>query len=160
MAGSSDTEPSQHFELLPTFRSALACKDFTTNNSETLRQIILKATVLKDAVGEMYFCNLRCFCVWSVQLATRPNLSVEDKTGAYSLTTPSGESRQRESILNGSRVQFTLRRTRLFRRLRPARSPRPHGKCGDPSCSSFQGPPHLFHDGARSQSLGHQSLPV
>jgi len=45
-------------------------------------------------------------------------------------------------------------------RPRPARSPRPHGKCGDPSCSSFQGPPHLFHDGARSQSLGHQSLPV
>jgi YtcA family len=27
--------------------------------------------VLKDTVGEMYFCNLRCFCVWSVQLATR-----------------------------------------------------------------------------------------
>ena len=33
--------------------------------------------VLKDTVGEMYFCNLRCFCVWSVLLATRPNLSVE-----------------------------------------------------------------------------------
>ena len=34
--------------------------------------------VLKDTVGEMYFCNLRCFCIWSVQLATRPNLSVEE----------------------------------------------------------------------------------
>jgi hypothetical protein len=33
--------------------------------------------VLKDTVGEMYFCNLRCFCVWSVQFATRPNLSVD-----------------------------------------------------------------------------------
>jgi hypothetical protein len=44
--------------------------------------------VLKDAGGEMYFCNLRCFCIWSVQLATRPNLSEEDKTGAYSLITP------------------------------------------------------------------------
>jgi hypothetical protein len=22
--------------------------------------------VLKDTVGEMYFCSLRCFCVWSV----------------------------------------------------------------------------------------------
>src|ERR1700709_1042243 len=50
--------------------------------------------VLKDTVGEMYFCNLRCFCVWSVQLATRPNLSVEDKTGANSLITPSGEEHQ------------------------------------------------------------------
>jgi site-specific recombinase XerC len=28
------------------FRSALACKDITTNNSETLRQIILKATLV------------------------------------------------------------------------------------------------------------------
>jgi hypothetical protein len=45
--------------------------------------------VLKDTVGEMYFCNLRCFCIWSVQLATRPNLSEEDKTGAYSLTSAS-----------------------------------------------------------------------
>jgi hypothetical protein len=25
---------------------------------------------LKDTVGEMYFCNLRCLCVWSVQFAT------------------------------------------------------------------------------------------
>jgi hypothetical protein len=48
--------------------------------------------VLKDTVGEMYFCNLRCFCVWSVQLATRPNLSEEDKTGVYSLTTPGGKN--------------------------------------------------------------------
>jgi len=31
--------------------------------------------VLNDAVGEMYFYNLRCFCVWSVQSATRPNVS-------------------------------------------------------------------------------------
>ncbi len=23
--------------------------------------------VLKDTVGEMYFCNLRCLCVWLVQ---------------------------------------------------------------------------------------------
>jgi hypothetical protein len=44
MAGSPDTEPSQHLGLLRTFRSALACKNITTDNSETLRQIILKAT--------------------------------------------------------------------------------------------------------------------
>jgi integrase len=48
MAGSPDTEPLQHLGLLPTFRSALACKDITTNNSETLRQIILKATELAE----------------------------------------------------------------------------------------------------------------
>jgi hypothetical protein len=41
MAGSSDTWPSQHFELLRTFRSALACKEIMTNNSETLRQLMV-----------------------------------------------------------------------------------------------------------------------
>ena len=59
--------------------------------------------VLKDTVGEMYFCNLRCFCVWSVLLATRPNLSVEDKTGVYSLITPSGEEHQFNGIVDVAR---------------------------------------------------------
>ena len=54
--------------------------------------------VLKDTVGEIYFCNLRCFCVWSVQRATRPDLSEEEKTGAYSLTNPSGEEHTRKSF--------------------------------------------------------------
>jgi hypothetical protein len=64
--------------------------------------------VLKDTVGEMYFCNLRCFCIWSVQLATRPNLSVEDKTGAYSLTTPSGEEHQFAGIVDVARWATAL----------------------------------------------------
>jgi hypothetical protein len=59
--------------------------------------------VLKDTVGEMYFCNLRCFCVWSVQFATRLNLSAEDKTGAYSLTTPSGEEHLFTGIVDVAR---------------------------------------------------------
>jgi hypothetical protein len=59
--------------------------------------------ILRDTVGEMYFCNLRCFCVWSVQLATRPNLSEEDKNGAYSLTTPSGEEHQFTGIVDVAR---------------------------------------------------------
>ena len=56
--------------------------------------------VLKDTVGEMYFCNLRCFCVWSVQLATMPNFSAEDKNGTYSLTTSSGEEHQFTGIVD------------------------------------------------------------
>jgi hypothetical protein len=44
-AGSVGSAPSQDHELLRTFRSALACKETTTNNSETLRQIIPKATL-------------------------------------------------------------------------------------------------------------------
>jgi len=38
------------------------------------------SSVLKDTVGEMYFCNLRCFCIWSVQLAIRPNRLQKIKT--------------------------------------------------------------------------------
>ena len=60
--------------------------------------------VLKDTVGEMYFCNLRCFCVWSVQLATRPNLSVEDKTGVYLLTTVGNINYFRSSRLQDGRL--------------------------------------------------------
>jgi hypothetical protein len=59
--------------------------------------------VLKDTVEEMYFCNLRCLCVWSVLLATRPNLSAEDKTGVYSLATPSGEEHQFTGIVDVAR---------------------------------------------------------
>jgi hypothetical protein len=35
-----------------------------------------------------------------VQFATRPNLSEEDKNGAYSLTTPSGEEHQLAGIVD------------------------------------------------------------
>lgn len=59
--------------------------------------------VLKDTFGEMYFCNLRCFCVWSVQRATRPDLSAEDKAGAYLLTTPEGEEHQLAGIVDVAR---------------------------------------------------------
>jgi hypothetical protein len=38
-----------------------------------------------------------------VQLATRPNLSVEDKNGVYSLTTPSGEEYQFNGIVDVAR---------------------------------------------------------
>jgi hypothetical protein len=58
---------------------------------------------LKDTVGEMFFCNLRCFCVWSVQRATRPDLSEEEKTGVYLLTIPSGEEHQFTGIVNVAR---------------------------------------------------------
>jgi hypothetical protein len=40
---------------------------------------------------------------WSVQLATRPNLSAEDKNGTYSLTTPSGEEHQFTGIVDVAR---------------------------------------------------------
>ena len=55
--------------------------------------------VLKDSIGEMYFCNLRCFCVWAVGLATRSNISEEVRTDAYSLTTSTGKQHQFSGIV-------------------------------------------------------------
>ena len=43
------------------------------------------------AAGEMYFCNLRCFCIWAVQIATKPKLSDADKDGEFVLKAPEGE---------------------------------------------------------------------
>jgi hypothetical protein len=38
-------------------------------------------------------------CVWSVQLATRPNLTEDVRAGVYLLTTPTGEEHQFSGIL-------------------------------------------------------------
>jgi len=46
-----------------------------------------QAFVLTDPCGETYFCSLRCLCVWSIQLATRPNLPDLQRSGGYVLKT-------------------------------------------------------------------------
>ncbi len=53
---------------------------------------------LKHTGGEMYFCDLRCLCVWSVQLATRPNLAEVQRSGAYMLSTLTGAGYRFRSI--------------------------------------------------------------
>ena len=62
-----------------------------------------RSFVLKDSGGERCFCNLRCFCVWSVGLAASPNLSREVRTNAYPPTTPSGEQHQFAGIVDVAR---------------------------------------------------------
>ena len=57
-----------------------------------------QAFVLADQGGEMFFCNLRCLAVWSVQLATRPNLSDEQRSARYTLNTQSGQEHRFEGI--------------------------------------------------------------
>lgn len=54
--------------------------------------------LLKDAGGEMYFCDLRCLCIWSVQLATRQSLSEVQSSGTYLLSTPVREEYRFEGI--------------------------------------------------------------
>ena len=47
--------------------------------------------VLKDNGGEMYFCNARCFGIWAILWATRPDLTEEQRAGEFLMTTPVGE---------------------------------------------------------------------
>jgi hypothetical protein len=48
---------------------------------------------LTETEGEMYFCNARCLCIWTVQLATRPNLADGRRLPGVRLTHPTGEQR-------------------------------------------------------------------
>jgi hypothetical protein len=57
------------------------------------------AFVLNDGVGEVYFCNLRCFCIWAVQVATRPKLSDADRNGEFILKIPEGEELRFSGII-------------------------------------------------------------
>ena len=52
------------------------------------------AFVLHDGEGEMYFCNPRCLCLWSVALATRANLPDKHKDAVYRLTLSEGTARK------------------------------------------------------------------
>lgn len=55
--------------------------------------------LLKDDVGEMYFCNLRCFAIWAVQRVTHPRLSDEERSSVLHFSTPAGEERQFAGIV-------------------------------------------------------------
>ena len=59
--------------------------------------------LLKDDIGEIYFCNLRCFAIWSVQRATRPDLGEEERTGVFNLMTPTGEQQPLSGIVEVAR---------------------------------------------------------
>lgn len=56
------------------------------------------AYVLSDGGGEMYFCNARCLCVWTVQLATHSALTEEQKNGELTLLSPSRDQSYFKSI--------------------------------------------------------------
>jgi hypothetical protein len=57
------------------------------------------AFVLNDGGGEMYFCNLRCFCIWAVQIATKPKLNDADRNGDFVLKTPEGDELRFSGII-------------------------------------------------------------
>jgi len=56
--------------------------------------------LLKDDVGDMYFCNLRCFAIWAVQRATRPDLSGEEQSAIFTLTTVKGQEHKFTGVVS------------------------------------------------------------
>jgi hypothetical protein len=61
------------------------------------------AYVLTDDAGEIYRCNARCLCLWSLTLATKPGLAEELKTQSLKLNTPNLEEFQFDSLVELAR---------------------------------------------------------
>ena len=88
--------------------------------SYDMAEVPAESFVLFDHGGEMYFCNLRCLAVWSVQFATKPNLSDEQRSGPYILKTTAGLNygvhSERNTTAAPSSTPFSSVETRRGRR--------------------------------------------
>jgi hypothetical protein len=54
--------------------------------------------IVTDDEGEIYLCNARCLCLWSMTLATRPGLPEEMKMQSLKLIKPNAEVLDFESL--------------------------------------------------------------
>ena len=54
---------------------------------------------LTEEEGDIYLCNPRCLCLWAVQRATRSDLVEVHRGRALVMTTPQGEKRRFEGIV-------------------------------------------------------------
>ena len=61
------------------------------------------AYVVTDDEGEIYLCNARCLCLWSMTLATKPGIPEEIRTQSLKLNTPNFDELQFESIVELAR---------------------------------------------------------
>ncbi len=59
--------------------------------------------LLREAAGDMYFCNPRCLCIWAVLFATKPNRTRAQDALAVEMTTPSGHRRKFANALELAR---------------------------------------------------------
>ena len=55
--------------------------------------------VVIDDVGEIYLCNARCLCLWSMTLATKPELPEQIKMQPLKLNTSKSNDLEFESIV-------------------------------------------------------------
>jgi hypothetical protein len=63
--------------------------------------------IVTDKEGEIYLCNVRCLCIWSITLATKAGLNEELKARRLVLKVPAGEELVFETII-GLAVVFPL----------------------------------------------------
>lgn len=56
-----------------------------------------------DERGEIYLCNARCLCIWSITQATKPGLSEELKARRLVLKVAAGEELVFETIIGLAR---------------------------------------------------------
>jgi hypothetical protein len=54
---------------------------------------------VSDAEGEMYFCNSRCLCLWSMMLVTKPNLPTDEHEQRFVMTLPDAEKRSFDALV-------------------------------------------------------------
>jgi hypothetical protein len=54
---------------------------------------------VSDDIGEMYFCNSRCLCLWSMMLVTKPNLPTDDREQRVVMTLLDGSQRSFDTLV-------------------------------------------------------------
>ena len=64
--------------------------------------------LLRDDVGGIYFCSVRCFAIWAVQRATMPKLAEAQRSGVFYLTTPGGEEHRMIGLVEVARWVTTV----------------------------------------------------
>lgn len=54
---------------------------------------------VSEEEGEMYFCDSRCLCLWSMMLVTKPNLPTDDHEQRVVMTLPGGSKRSFDTLV-------------------------------------------------------------
>jgi hypothetical protein len=54
---------------------------------------------VSDTEGEMYFCNSRYLCLWSMMLVAKPNLPTDDHEQLFVMTLSDGSKRSFDTLI-------------------------------------------------------------
>jgi hypothetical protein len=54
---------------------------------------------VSDGEGEIYFCNSRCLCLWSMMPVTKPNPPEGSRQQLFVMTLPNGKKRSFDTLV-------------------------------------------------------------